>query len=128
MDRIELTAPVRRDKRHRKGARSLPESEPLRRARKMVGHRADLRPALTLLTDRRKQIFGRGKERVELDIDRVTVRGAGGHTEIELENLSASPETFQEALAELRRRFGKGLVSSRLSKYDMGLRRLKRRG
>ena len=123
-ERIELTAPMKG------AARRLPETEPLRRARKMAGSR-DLQPVLTLLTDRRRQLLGRGKERIEVDIDRVTVRkpgaGLGGHTEIELENVSASPEAFREALAEFRRRFGKSVAPSRFSKYELGLRRLRRR-
>lgn len=131
-----------------------PAAEPVRHARKIVG-RAPLKEVLTLLTDRQKRVFARGKERIELDVDRVTVRrprgaqrGRGGgvhtpglpllspasgavlgrYTEVELENLGASPERFAGALAELRRRFGSRLRPSRLSKYEIGLRMIRRKG
>lgn len=114
------------------------ESAPMRHARKMVG-RGPLREVLTLVTDRRRILFARGKERIELDVDRVTVRKPqsvpgtgpvpgtvfGRFTEVEVENRGASPERFAGALADLRG-LGKWLRPSRLPKYRIGLRMIGR--
>ena len=112
-DRIEVTGPM----------------EPLRRARRIIGNRT-LKEVLTLRTFRRKRIFSFGRQRIELDLDRVVVQRGGKpvaiHQEVELENLSASKVLFREALGALRRQFGRGLCPSRVPKYERGLRLLKK--
>jgi hypothetical protein len=112
-ERIEVTGP-----------------EAARRARKIIGSRP-LREILNLRTRRRSLIFAWGKQKVELDLDRVEVR-RGGKTvarfsEIELENLTASEESFQELLAGWKRSVRGELRSSRAPKVEMGLRLLKNR-
>ena len=100
----------------------------LLRARKITGSRP-FKEILNLRTRRRSLIFAAGRERIELDLDRVEVRRASGGTaryaEAELENLSASEIHFREALTELKHLFPKGLRPSRLPKVEIGLRLLK---
>lgn len=111
-DRIEVKSP---------GA-ALPQ------ARKIIGSRP-LKEILALRTRRRKLIFARGKDRVELALDQVAVRRAGKTTarfdEVELENLSAPEADFQKLLSRLRRLAGKALRASRIPKVEIGLRLLK---
>ena len=126
--RIELTVPARPD-RIEALMRGIKYCVPVFRARRIVGSRA-LKQVLWLRTFRRKLLFGRGRQRVELDLDRVEIRKdgerIGTHLEVELENRGASEGSFQEALTALQRRFGKGLRLSRVPKYELGLRFLKK--
>ena len=132
-DRVEITVQVPLGQRSRifKSSRLIDPArpiEPVRLARKIAGS-LSLQKVLTLRTFRRKLLFACGGQRIELDLDRVVVQRAGKpvatHQEVELENLSASEGLFREALGALRRRFGGGLRSSRIPKYEMGLRLLK---
>lgn len=104
------------------------EMEPVRRARALVRGKP-LAPVLVLLTDRRRIVLGSSRGRIELDLDRVRVRGAkraaGDHREVELENLDAPPAMYRAALKALRGRFGKGLQPSRAPKYEIGLKMLR---
>ena len=69
-------------------------------------------------------------QRLELALDRVRVvqgrRTVGTFLEIEMENLSADPALFEETLRVFRRKFQRQIRSSRLSKFQRGLRLLKR--
>ncbi len=132
--RIEVTVPVRMSVllSIRPGGRlhrgSAPLIEPIQRSKKITGN-CPLQEVLTLRTFRRKRLFACGRQRIELDLDRVVVQKGGKavamHHEVELENLSASEELFREALGALKRRFGRGLRSFRIPKYEIGLRLLK---
>jgi inorganic triphosphatase YgiF len=102
--RLELTVPI-----------------PIRHARSLIGFQP-LKRLFTLHTDRRRMIFAFGKQRIELDLDRVTVRKgrriAGRRYEVEVENLSASPTLYRQALTVLRRTFGRRLRPSRIWKGE----------
>ena len=125
--RWEVSAPVRAA-----GVRGLDAGRPLVRplalARRIAG-RHPLDEVLTLRTVRRRLLFESGNERLELDLDRVSVSGAGRgvrlHREAELENLSGSEKNFMAALADLRRRFRGKIRPSKVSKYEIGLALLK---
>jgi len=101
----------------------------VQRARKIVGSRP-LQEILNLHTRRRSLIFARGRERVELDLDRVEVfrdgKAVARYSEIELENLTASGESFRELLGWWKRSFRGEMRSSRVPKVEMGLRLLKK--
>ena len=113
-ERIEVTGP-----------------EALRRARKITGSRP-LKEILNLRTRRRSLIFAGGREKIELDLDQVSVfrngRAIARYEEVELENHSAAEENFREALVGLKRSFRRELCPSRLPKVERGLRLLKRKG
>jgi inorganic triphosphatase YgiF len=106
---------------------------PIRLARAIAGSKP-FEEVLTLKTKRHRRLFaialrdGRldGSERIEVDLDRVSV-WVDGHRvacfdEIEVENLSAGPQAFYQALEALRQRFGPVLQLKRHSKYETGLR------
>ncbi len=99
-------------------------AEPLQRARRLAGA-APLRALLTIATDRRRHCFAQGRQRVELDIDRVTLRQGSRvvaqRFEVELENLTASSAAFHAALQALRRQFGRALRPSAVSKFEFAL-------
>lgn len=115
-ERIEITS------------RRAPFREPIRQARRIAGARL-LQEVVTMQTDRRRRIFTCGRERIELDLDRVRVlkdgRLRGMHRELELENLSAGAARFREALADLRRQLRGRIRISRVPKYETALRLLK---
>lgn len=127
-ERIEITerVPLRDLPRVLEGERAC---EPVHWARKIIGRFRPLREVLKLATDRRVAVFGKGKERIEMDIDRVTVlrgeRSAGRYAEVEMENTGASPARYAAALADLQRRFRGSLRLSRLPKYEIGLAMLR---
>ncbi len=110
--RIELTVPI-----------------PIRRVKSILGSQP-LKALFTLRTDRRRMIFTFRRQRIELDLDRVTVRKggrvAGKRDEVEVENLSASPMLYRQALTALRHRFGRRMHPSRLWKGEYALRLLKK--
>ena len=124
--RVEITVPIQRSAIPRllKGQLDI---EPVRRVRAAAGDRS-IRKIFTLLTDRRVRVLALGKHRIELDIDRVTVlkgrKIVARHLEVEVENKTASADIYQEAIAALRRRFGKGLRPSRTWKAEYGFRLL----
>ena len=127
-ERIELTVRLPAGQRAAREAMTRRSPvEPVRQARKIIGPRL-LTEVLTLRTDRRRMIFTAGKEAVEIDLDRVGIlkgdRLLGMHLEVELENRSAGPDRFREALAALRRQFRGEVRISRVSKYETGLRLL----
>lgn len=122
-DRRELTLPIRKSQVGR-FLKELLDIEPVRCAR-AVAERKPLKKLFTLFTDRRITILGVGRQRVELDVDRVVVRQGRKrleHREVELENLTASPKTFRRAIAVLRRRFGARLRPSQIWKAEYGYR------
>ncbi|MBI3333530.1 MAG: CYTH domain-containing protein [Candidatus Omnitrophica bacterium] len=128
--RIEITSAISKARvpafLNKNGRLSI---KPVQWARKTAGGRS-LSPVFTLLTDRRKRILEWDRHRIELDLDRVTFHRPGGgrfsFLEVELENLTASPQLFHQALSALKRRFGKGLRPSRIPKAEFGFRRLQR--
>ncbi len=126
-ERIEVTAPVRIRSDCIAGIKYC---VPILRARKIVGSRP-LQEILNLRTRRRSLIFTLGKEKVELDLDRVEVRRAGKtvarYSEVELENRTAREENFMKLLAWVKRSFRGSLRASRLPKVEIGLRLLKKR-
>ena len=132
-DRVEITVQVPLGQRSRifKSSRLIDPArpiEPIRLARKIAGS-LSLQKVLTLRTFRRKLLFACGRQRIELDLDRVVVqkgsKSVAIHHEVELENLNASEDLFREALKGLMGQFGRGLRSSRIPKYEIGLRLLK---
>ena len=128
-ERLEVTVPVKsRDlSRFLKGTL---DCKPIRRARRIVGDRP-LLPVLTLRTDRRGWLFAAGREKVELVLDRVRVERRGHrfgvHVEIEMENRGAREDRFRQALAALKSVLRGSIRSSRISKYEIGLRMAKGR-
>lgn len=127
-ERVEVTVPAGA-KRPAQFLASNRPAGPVQLARKIAGTRP-LREVLALRTVRRKLLFGSGKKKVELDLDRVTVlrgrRRIAVHLEVELENQGASDADFRRALKDLRRGFRGRIHPSRVSKYERGLRLLKR--
>ncbi len=126
-ERVEVTVPIRKAQ--------LPillkdklKAKPIRCARDLIGSKK-LAPVLTLLTNRRKLLFGSGRQRIELDLDRVTVmrgnRKASTHWEAELEQINAPAAAYRRTLTALQRQLGRGVKPFRLSKYEMGYRLLK---
>ena len=111
-ERIEVTGP-----------------EAVLRARKIVGSRP-LQEILNLRTFRRRLLFARGKDKIELDLDQVDVLRGGRkiarHWEAEMENRSVGEEHFWEALAKLKRSFRGDLRPSRVPKVEIGLRLLRK--
>ncbi|MBI4354515.1 MAG: CYTH domain-containing protein [Candidatus Omnitrophica bacterium] len=98
--------------------------EPMCRVQRLIG-RQPLRKLFTVVTDRRTLILAHDRQRVELDLDRVAVRHhcriLARRLEIEVENLTATPSAFRSALAALRRRYGRHLRLSAVSKFEFGL-------
>ncbi|GEM_PF-214165 len=123
--RMEVTVPVREAQVRRLFLKGQLDIEPIHRAQALIGRRP-LKGLFTLLTDRRRLILASQRDRVELDLDRVTVHTTKGiarrHLEVELENINASPAAYKRALLALRRRFGKRLKSSRVWKAEYGFR------
>jgi len=126
-ERVEVTVPIRKVQ--------LPvllkdklKAKPIRYARDLVGSKK-LALVLTLLTDRQKLLFGLGRQRIELDLDQVTVmcgtKKVGTHWEAELERMSASASAYRKVLTALQRQLGRGVKPFRLSKYEMGYRLLR---
>ncbi len=122
--RLEVTSPLRSGQIRRFLDNRL-EIKPVRLAKKIAGSHG-LNPRFTLFTDRRRVVLAKAHRQIELDLDTVTLfRGRGTratYREVELENLNASPRTFQGALAALRRRFKGKLRSSRRPKAEYGFR------
>lgn len=126
-ERVEVTVPVPVS-RLTAFLRNPPAGcEPVRCARRLAG-RAALKPVVTVLTDRRKGLFARGRQRLELALDEVRVtrgeRFLSAHREAELENFTASRAGFLAARRALERAAGPGLRASRVSKYEAALRSL----
>jgi inorganic triphosphatase YgiF len=130
-ERIEVTSRLPVGTTYLDPSRYVVPVEPVRRARKITGSRP-LREILNLRTRRRSLIFAAGREKVELDLDRVEVRRGektvARFSEIELENLTAQEENFMELLASIKRSFRGRLRASRVPKVEMGLRLLKKEG
>jgi len=128
-ERIEVTSPIPVGTAYLETPRYVVPVEAVQRARKIVGSRP-LQEILNLHTRRRSLIFARGRERVELDLDRVEVfrdgKAVARYSEIELENLTASGESFRELLGWWKRSFRGEMRSSRLPKVELGLRLLKK--
>ena len=128
--RLEVTARIQPSQVARvlAGTMNIP---PRRRAASLIGRRA-LRALFTLRTDRTILVMRDGRARVELDVDVVTFRAGGRvrarRVELEVENLNAPPDAFARAVKAVRRRFGKAVRPTRESKFEYGLRLVKRRG
>jgi len=128
--RIEVTAQIQPSQVARVlgGTIAIP---PMRRVGPLIGRHA-LRALFTLRTDRTILVMRQGRARVELDVDVVTFRAGGRvrarRVELEVENLSAPPAAFARAVAALRRRFGSAVKPTTVSKFEYGLRLVKRRG
>jgi inorganic triphosphatase YgiF len=128
--RLEITARIQPSQVARvlAGTMNIP---PMRRAAALIGRRA-LRALFTLRTDRTILVMRQGRARVELDVDVVTFRAGGRvrarRVELEVENLSAPPAAFARAVAALRRLFGSAVKPTRVSKFEYGLRLVKRGG
>ena len=141
--RLEITSRLR-PKQRAWMSRGGAAIEPMRRVRRLIGTNP-LRRLFTIATDRTTLILAhrrpaslklrsglsearRAKEgqRVEVDVDRVAVRCgrrvAARRLEIEVENLTATPAVFRSAIAALRRRYGRDLRLSRVSKFEFGHR------
>ena len=122
--RVEISRPIR-GRTLRDGLPAALRLEPVRRARRVAGSRPWVK-VLTLKTDRCGRIFSHRRSKIEMDLDRVSVlkgnRRLANYREVELENLNAPAPVFRKALTDLRRRFRGRLRSSRLSKYEIGLR------
>lgn len=108
--------------------RQLPKSVPGRQALRLAGGRP-LRVLLTLETDRRRLVIGKGRAQIELDADDVALRVGqrilGRRRELEVENLTASAAVYHDVLHTVRRFFGAVLRPSRVSKFEFGLRALR---
>jgi inorganic triphosphatase YgiF len=130
-ERIEVTMPLPVGTTYLDPSRYVVpmEIEPVRRAREITGSRP-LREILNLRTRRRSLIFASGPEKVEVDLDRVEVRWdkktVARFSEIELENLTASEESFRELLRGWKRLFRGEIRSSGIPKVELGLRLLKK--
>lgn len=129
-ERLEVTAPIRPSQIPQALSGRLTPA-PMRRVRRIVGDRP-LEPLFTLFTHRYGLIFSDGRCRVEVDVDRVTLRRGrrvrARRLEVEVENLTAPPAAFARAVAALARRFGNAVEPTTVSKFEYGLRLVKRRG
>lgn len=103
---------------------------PKRQVGRLLQGGGALQAVLTLSTGRTRLFFRLGPEEIELDLDRVGVLQRGRviatHLEVELENRNASPSAYRAALEALKARYPGKLEPSRLSKYALGLRALRR--
>ncbi len=97
---------------------------PMRAARRILGA-APLRPRLCLLTHRRRLTLAYQRQRIAVDVDRVTCAPLHGPAvtwcEVELEALHATPRIFEGVVNDFTRRFGSRLRRSARSKYTIGL-------
>ena len=122
--RLEITSRLR-PKQRAWMSRGGAAIEPMRRVRRLIGTHP-LRRLFTIATDRTTLILVHRRHRVEVDVDRVAVRCgrrvAARRLEIEVENLTATPAVFRSAIAALRRRYGRDLRLSRVSKFEFGRR------
>jgi inorganic triphosphatase YgiF len=120
--RLEVTSRIRPTQRALMAQGRLALA-PMRRAKRIIGtHR--LQRLFTIVTDRTTLILAQDGARVELDIDRVAVHKGrkmlARRLEIEVENLTAPHAVFREAMATLRRRYGRHLRLSGVSKFEFG--------
>ncbi len=126
--RLEVTSRIRPEQRG-KVAQGTLSLGPMRRVKRVIGARP-LHPLFTVVTDRTTLILAKEGQRVELDVDRVGVRKGrrivARRLEIEVENLTASPPIFRSAITALSRRYGAHLRLSGVSKFEFGLRAVRR--
>lgn len=122
--RLEVTSRLRPTQRFLTAPGRLAIA-PMQRAKRIIGAQP-LQRLLTIITDRTTLVLAKNRRRVELDVDRVAVRKGrrilARRLELEVENLTATPAVFREAIAALRHRYGEALRLSRVSKFEFGWR------
>ncbi len=109
--------------------RRLHTIEPGRHALRLADGRP-VRVVMTLVTDRRRRIMGKGRARIAFDVDEVALkhgRRVVRRRELEVENLTAPEGLYRNTLAALRRAFRSALQPSHVSKFEFGLRALRAR-